>query len=297
MGGANCCSNSKENREINVQRKLTQKHKGAENIKEEDLLFKDEEIVTQGIDCDLYSDFSSTKGDSESEEETDWEIYEKDLTLERKGEAKNMFKKEIIKETLEHAPKELRKVYKQYGQVKVKTRDIPEEIKEDEIEFRREGIKNEAGDVYVGELRKGTNIREGRGLLLSTSSLKNISSSESYIYEGFWIDDQKYGFGRLISASGCVYQGNWVNDKSEGKGLFISGTGVTYKGEWKNNKCQGKGFEKYEDGSKFKGMFEDGEKNGKGFFKWADGREYKGLFNHGSMEGKSKFQILNTFID
>ena len=117
MGGANCCSNSKEKKEINVQRKITSKHKGAATINNEDLLFKEEEIVAQGIDYDLYSDFSSTHDDSEeSEEETDWESYEKDVTFNRKGSSKSMFKEEIISEILEHASKELRKIYKQRGQ-------------------------------------------------------------------------------------------------------------------------------------------------------------------------------------
>ena len=87
--------------------------------------------------------------------------------MERKGNAKPMFKKHIIEEAIEQGPQDLKKVYKQYGPCKIKPKDIPDEVNFDDVEFRQEGYKNGAGDIYVGEFRKGTNIREGRGLLIS----------------------------------------------------------------------------------------------------------------------------------
>ena len=193
-----------------------------------------------------------------------------------KGMQNQCLKNISLKKLLSKALKTWNKVYKQYGPCKIKPKDIPDEANFDDVEFRHEGYKNEAGDIYVGEFRKGTNIREGRGLLISW---------EGYMYEGFWVDDMRFGFGRMLINNGCAFQGDWKNDKSEGKGVYYSNNGLKYKGEWKNNKCHGKGFEKYSDGSKFKGYFENGEKSGKGVFKWADGKEYKGAFKKGCMEG------------
>ena len=214
--------------------------------------------------------------DDKENEETDWEHYDQDVTLTRKGKAKSMFNKEIIKAILENVGDDLKRVYKKVGLCKIKPRDIPKELNLEEIEFKHEAYKNEEGDVYIGEFRKNTTIREGRGILISR---------EGFIYEGFWIDDRRFGFGRILIPNGNVYQGQWVNDQSSGKGVYSTVEGLTYKGDWKANKCHGHGYELYKDGSWFEGKFKDGEKNGKGHFKWADGKEYKGSFKNGSMDG------------
>ena len=253
---------------------MAPRSKGAQNTNDEEILFDDETVVAQGIEGDLYSDFDSTV--SEEGEETDWEHYERDVTFGRKGNAVNMFKESIVEEALKHASKELRSVYLQFGPLKIKPKDVPSEMSDLDVEFRQEGYKNEAGDVYVGEFRSNTNVREGRGLLIS---------SENYMYEGFWMDDKKFGFGRILIHNGCAYQGQWQDDASHGLGVYCNSDKLIYKGEWKNNKCHGSGFEKYADGTKFKGKFLKGLKEGKGILKWADGREFKGTFEKGLMEG------------
>jgi hypothetical protein len=214
--------------------------------------------------------------ESLDDDETDWESYEKDVTFERKGHATQMFKTEILEEVIGRASKELNSIFKQYGPLKIKPKDVPKEIHSDEVEFRHEGYKNDRGDIYVGEFRKNTSIREGRGLLLS---------AEDYLYEGFWLDDHKFGFGRILLANGNAYQGEWLDDASSGLGIYATADGLMYKGEWVNNKCCGDGFERYKDGSKFKGKFIDGEKSGKGLLRFADGKEYKGNFLNGNIEG------------
>lgn len=192
--GANCCSNAKDKPELNTRRKLPPRQKGAEVIQNDDLLFGEETVVTKGIEGDLYSDFGSVKSTEDEDSDTDWESYERDVAFSRKGRAVNMFKQEILDEAIEHATPELKKVFEKFGPLKTKPKDVPAVINKAEIEYRNNGCKNEAGDVYVGEFRKGTNIREGRGLLIS---------SENYIYEGYWVDDRKFGFGRILISNGC----------------------------------------------------------------------------------------------
>ena len=278
--GANWCSPTETINHADTNRKIQPKAKhGAENLEPDELLFNEENITTDVIESDLYSEFSENMEDTDNNEdgeETDWDNYANDVTFDRKGVTKNMFKQELIDEALELASDELKKLWLEKGPLQIKQKDVPEEIDPDEIEFKHIQVKNDEGDAYIGEFRKGTTIREGRGILIS---------HENYMYEGFWIDDVKFGFGRMIVFNGNVYQGEWNNDKSEGRGLYCTDNQMIYKGDWKENKCHGTGVELYNDGSKFMGKFKNGEKNGKGFFKWIDGRQYKGYFKGGLMDG------------
>lgn len=144
--GNNCCSQASEKTDINTKKKLAPRSKhgattnGAEH---EDLLFSNEAVVAQDIDGSLYSDFDTKTNQTldDTDEETDWETYEKDVTFERKGNAINMFKEHILEEAIKHASEELQRVFKVYGPLKVKPKDIPEELNVNEVEFRQEGYK------------------------------------------------------------------------------------------------------------------------------------------------------------
>lgn len=106
-------------------------------------MFSDQTVVAQDINGSLYSDFdqqSNQTFDSE-DEETDWETFEKDVTFERKGKAVNMFKEHILEEAVKHATEEMQQVFQHYGPLKIKPKDIPEEINQAEVEFRQEGYK------------------------------------------------------------------------------------------------------------------------------------------------------------
>lgn len=111
-------------------------------------------------------------------------------------------------------------------------------------------INNADGEIYIGEFRKGTNIREGRGIFIT---------NRGDLYEGFWIDDDKFGTGRMIMKDGSIYQGHFKEGKYHGKGIFCSPKGIIYKGEWANNKCNGTGYERFKDGSSFYGTFQNGK--------------------------------------
>ena len=51
------------------------------------------------------------------------------------------------------------------------------------------------------------------------------------LYEGYWVNGERCGKGRMIFCNGDVYQGEWANSMSHGTGIFISDDGQ-YKGEW-----------------------------------------------------------------
>lgn len=280
--GQNCCSQADGQRDINTGRKIRSKSKaGAEALESQDLLFNETNMTVEPIDNhELYSDFSVEDEGSDSGDATDWDNYINDVTFVRKGNSKPIFNEDIIQLALESASPELRKWHLAKGPLNIKPKDVPEDVNDDEVEFKKIQVKNKDGDMYIGSFRKGTTIREGRGILIS---------NENYIYEGFWIDDVKYGFGRLIMSNGNTYQGDWDLDMSQGRGIYSTEDEMIYKGDWKDNKCHGVGAELYKDGSKFIGKFKNGEKNGKGVFKWSDGKTYKGEFKGGIMHGKGTF--------
>lgn len=80
--------------------------------------------------------------------------------------------------------------------------------------------------------RGGTNIREGRGLLVK---------KDGAIYEGWFRNNKFHGKGRVISALGDMYDGELKDGKEYGVGTFI-----------------------WADGSKYVGMMKDGLRNGHG---------------------------------
>lgn len=110
-------------------------------------------------------------------------------------------------------------------------------------------IKNETqlgnGDVYTGEWRRKTHIREGKGKLLK---------KDGSVYEGWWKDDMQNGPGRFINARDeTVFVGNWQDGSMHGEGKYT----------WK-------------DGNIYHGFFEQNNIHGKGKYESADGRVYEG---------------------
>ena len=63
------------------------------------------------------------------------------------------------------------------------------------MEFRTASVEYK-GELYVGEWFVGKNIRQGKGIL---------KRSDGSIYEGWWSNNQKNGYGRMIFASGNIY--------------------------------------------------------------------------------------------
>lgn len=144
--GSNCCSQEGEKKEITTRSKSgLRARNGVGTAKTDDnLMFGIEHTLAQDISGSLYSDFEEDPEDSTGDtedEETDWESYEKDVTFSRKGKALPMFKEHIVEEAIKHASDELRNVYKQYGPLRIKPKDVPNDINMDDIEFRQEGYK------------------------------------------------------------------------------------------------------------------------------------------------------------
>ena len=129
-------------------------------------------------------------------------------------------------------------------------------------------LKYTDNSIYKGFVNK-QNMKECFG----TYYLKDGS-----IYEGFFLNDNFNGHGRLYRINNYVYDGEFENNLFNGFGKLRTINGLTYEGLWKADKQEGYGIETYEDGSVYKGTYLNGLKNGKGKFIWKNGTVFEGNF-------------------
>lgn len=148
--------------------------------------------------------------------------------------------------------------------------------------------------VYFGETTVN-GIPHGRGIWLNSSQ----------IYEGYFTEGERNGFGRLINLCEEVYIGNWIRGIKQGFGVLIkpgaqysgdweennfNGLGIlitdelVYEGNWKNNCQHGKGILKYSDKKIYKGDFVDGIVQGDGILVYPDGHGFLARWNDGECE-------------
>ena len=52
------------------------------------------------------------------------------------------------------------------------------------------------------------------------------------MYDGFFKNDKRHGFGTYTFADGRVYSGFWKKGKMHGKGKFINAQNETREGLW-----------------------------------------------------------------
>ena len=87
------------------------------------------------------------------------------------------------------------------------------------------------GSIYIGNVSLG--IRNGKG--------RFISASKDIIYDGFWSNGKREGYGKLELADGSVYEGQFKNDMKHGEGKIVYKSGNFYDGNWMFNKKAGYG--------------------------------------------------------
>ena len=162
-------------------------------------------------------------------------------------------------------------IQKKLGPFDFKKYPVPSDIDMEKCELCGP-IKREKdhGLVYIGGLRKGTRIAEGKAVLI------NIVGS---VYEGYFLNDERHGNGRQILYTGDYYEGQYVNGKAEGDGELYLANGHVYKGQYKNGLSNGQGVYEWPGGRRYEGEFKDGKRNGIGKMILEDGTssyvEYK----------------------
>ena len=80
-----------------------------------------------------------------------------------------MFKSNMLERILKDATETTVEIFEKAGPFKTKNSDIPMEIDFSNVEFRNEVHINEDGEIYIGQYLVGTNIKQGRGIMLTAS--------------------------------------------------------------------------------------------------------------------------------
>ena len=135
---------------------------------------------------------------------------------------------------------------------------------------------------YIGQLLKGTNICEGKGILYDEDGNK--------LYEGDYKNDKCHGKGILYEENGNkFYEGDWKEGKIDGKGIeYYKNGNKRYEGDYKKGNRDGKGILYYENGNKeYEGNYKDDKWEGKGIKFYENGnKEYEGNYKKGKADGK-----------
>ncbi|OMJ80214.1 hypothetical protein SteCoe_19575 [Stentor coeruleus] len=143
---------------------------------------------------------------------------------------------------------------------------------DEQISISENRWKKVLSGIYFGETTLN-NIPHGRGIWLNSSQ----------IYEGFFIQGERHGFGRLIDLCNEVYTGNWTRGIKQGFGVFIK-PGAQYSGDWEENNFNGLGI-LITDEIDYEGEWRNNFQHGKGVLKHSDENVYKGEFSNGKIEG------------
>lgn len=124
--------------------------------------------------------------------------------------------------------------------------------------IKNESIIEEYGDNYLyyvdGSTYEGDLIHYENSDSIKSGKGKYIFSNGD-IYEGEFLNDVRWGYGKMISytKNGCIiYDGEWQNDKNHGKGKYI------FKQTYNGNDDDIRIYEEFE------GTWADGKKHGKG---------------------------------
>lgn len=134
--------------------------------------------------------------------------------------------------------------------------------------------------IYYGETDP-MGRPQGKGLWLKVS----------HIYEGYWSEGLRHGFGREINLRNEVYIGNWMKNTKFGFGT-LKKKNAKYIGEWENNKFNGNGLLATEN-LIYEGEWVQGLQHGKGVMEYPDGKVYAGEFKNGAVSGIGKFLFAN----
>ena len=70
-----------------------------------------------------------------------------------------------------------------------------------------------------------------------------FSYSDNASYQGYWINDKKDGFGKMILSNGDIYEGMWKGNLMDGKGNYYFNNGDKLQSIWIKGKylniCKG----------------------------------------------------------
>lgn len=231
---------------------------------------------------DFWSDVSNFETDTEVEE---IDVTNDMFTLNIPGNTKYLIDKEMMRRPLGHVSDTVFNLFSKFGQFKYRKSDWKALGLDKKNLETTKLIKYKNDSYYYGQLRKGTDVKEGRGVFVT---------EDGSLYEGFWKHGKQYGKGRMIYTSNAIYQGDWKSGEYHGLGIYIDcDSGGMRKSQHKKGKAHGEGIELWPDGTTYKGQYKAGQKAGYGIFKWADGTHYQGGMKNDMLEGLGTLDLAD----
>ena len=135
------------------------------------------------------------------------------------------------------------------------------------------------GSYYYGEVKAGSNIKHGRGVMVFTDP------SDPLLQEGWWRDDQLNSRGRSISPQ-VFFECSYESNSDIGTGLRVWSNGDKYEGGFKYNQMHGEGTFYYKSGAVYHGCRVNNLKHGPGLFFHTNGDVERGFWIQNKRHGQ-----------
>ena len=106
-----------------------------------------------------------------------------------------------------------------------------------------EGINiNKEGKILKGHFKNGKVINGASIMYYGEGNNDYLNFDEECVYEGFYRNGKRDGFGKFTMTNGDMYEGEFRNDCYNGKGIYKWQNGVIFNGKFKDNKKEGFGI-------------------------------------------------------
>lgn len=93
-------------------------------------------------------------------------------------------------------------------------------------------FRTKNGCTYTGQVHRESGLFEGLG---------SLTKPEGTVYQGWWKQGKKYGFGREVAPNFTIYVGNFCGSCRCGYGELSHHDGRLYKGTFVNGLKHGRG--------------------------------------------------------
>ncbi|TNV82428.1 hypothetical protein FGO68_gene4340 [Halteria grandinella] len=253
-----------------------------------------------------YNDLASLKRELEITNQRLKDLLQSSTHLFKKfGDSPDVFSLHTL-EALVHlqiVPREQYEARQKIGEVEFPER--PEEMGPVEV---RLPTKMKDGDVYFGEWQKGAQVREGKGIQVTSKEGKLqvwigwtfkrgvygesliLQKGGSGLFGNFNQNSKLIGLGVKLYDNGDRYEGDFKDGKRNGAGTYWhAASRDVYDGNWLNNQESGSGVLKFGDGGLYEGEFSEGKFHGKGNYTYPDGRRYEGEWAGGKPHGQGVY--------
>ena len=152
------------------------------------------------------------------------------------------------------------------------------------------------GSIYIGPFKCGMSCgKDGE-------FIKKENKQIIYTYIGNWKDNKKNGQGLITYSNGIIYDGYWINDKRYGEGTLNDNHNI-YEGFFEDDKFI-TGIIKYSNGNHFEGNCENEKPfdgvltyNNHNDFKIFTGKFNDGVIESGTMNFHNNSKYIGPFVD